>query len=467
MTGPLFLGIDLGTSSLKCGLFDEAGSCLRAESVFYPTREWEGGAEQHCGDWWSALVAAVRRAATGIDPALVVAIGIGGHAPSPVFVDADLEPVCPVLPWFDSRTKPQHDRLLEILGGRSENGDERLMGQVAARAMWLRSADPSAFARTACILHSGDYLVARLTGQRVLTSSRAPNVFSAADLPLCLIPPRECRTGETVGRIAPEVARELQLGSVTSVVSCGLDSFLGSVGSGVQRPGDACLNTGSSAVVSLLTEADCAGRFKFAGCQLLSRPISPGGRAVWRFMQTAGLVDAPGDVLKKAADIPPSASILRHLPDLVQRTPLDESSLHATLSALRQRRSPVEAVRLLLDTILLRERLVLEEFERACEPARRVRLAGGLVRFDVFTQLQCDILGRTVEIPKIPDSGTLGAAVMAAASVAQCPPEEAAARMVRIERAVCPRASVADVYTTIFDEIRADAGLVNAPALQS
>ncbi len=135
---PLFIGIDLGTSALKCGLFDLPGNCAAATRVAYPTRDCEGGAEQRCTDWWEALSAGVRTVTAAVDRGRVAAIGVGGHVPSPTFVDADLRPVWPVVPWFDHRCESERDRLLEILGRSPASGGERLMVQLAARGMWLR-----------------------------------------------------------------------------------------------------------------------------------------------------------------------------------------------------------------------------------------------------------------------------------------------------------------------------------------
>src|SRR5439155_10759560 len=119
---PLFLGIDLGTSALKCGLFDLVGGRAAAARISYPTHACDGGSQQHCTDWWQALLRGVRLITAEVDPARIVAICVGGHAPSPVLVDSALEPVGAVLPWFDSRSQVDCDRLLQTLGRHSEIG---------------------------------------------------------------------------------------------------------------------------------------------------------------------------------------------------------------------------------------------------------------------------------------------------------------------------------------------------------
>jgi xylulokinase len=454
---PLFLGVDLGTSSLKCGLFDLTGHRAGAARISYPTHEWDGGAEQQAGDWWQALVQSLRLATAEVDRRRIAAISVGGHAPSPVFVDADLEPVGPVLPWFDGRSQAERERLLQILGRQPENGPERLMMQVAARAGWLRSKAPGEFARAASVLHSGDYLVARLTGQSVITSPKAPDAFVAANLPLGLFPERECRPGEVVGRVSLEAARPLGLHASVEVISGGLDSFLASVGSGMCEPGDACLNTGSSSVVALLGRPDCAGRFEWAGFQLLSRPLPLGGRTLDRASRHCGRGDSLADLLPRAAQMRPSPRIHDLLPEFIRAAHHPDREVQRLLAEMAERDPPFQMFRLLLDAIFLSQRKALEELQQQGEPARRIRAVGGLAAYADLNQLQADVLGKAVEVPRTTDSGALGAAMLAAAGLGYCAPAEAASRMARTDRVYYPRKEFAVTYEALFREILAGA----------
>jgi sugar (pentulose or hexulose) kinase len=447
---PLFLGVDLGTTSLKCGLFDLGGRCAAAARVSYPTHESQDGAQQQCADWWTALAGGVRRAAAEVDRGRVAAVCVAGHAPSPVLVDANLQAVCPVLPWFDRRFSAERDALARALGRRPENGAGRLMVELAGRAMWLRNVAPRQFARAACILHSGDWLVARLTGQRVTSSPNVPEVFAAAELPLSLLPERVCRPGELVGTILSDVACELGLDGGVKVVAGGLDSFVASVGSGMRAPGDACLNTGSSSVVALLTASACQGRFEWLGYQMLSRPTWPGGRILEKARGPDDGDGALADQLVRAADLRPPLEIHGLLPELLRQADCEFPDARSILAAMAERHSSVEVVRLLVDAIFVRQRLVLEELEQHGEPARRVRSVGRLAACPAVVQLQADILGRTVEVPQTTDSGMLGCATLVAVALGGCTGAEAAARMARADRIYDPRGDVAARYDDIF-----------------
>jgi sugar (pentulose or hexulose) kinase len=462
VNAPLFLGIDLGTSSLKCGLFDLSGRRAGAARVPYPTREWGGGAEQQAGDWWEALAIAVHHATANAegDRGRIAAIGVGGHAPSPVFVDPDLEPVWPVLPWFDGRSAAHRDRLLRALGRPPADGGERLMTQVAARAVWLRGAAPVAFARAACFLHSGDYLIARLTGRRIATSPRVPEILDAAGLPPSLFPEEECRPGERVGVLLPAIATAWGLGPAVPVVAGGLDSFLATVGSGLRGPGDSCLSTGSSTVVAAVARPGCAGRFEWAGCQILSRPIRPGGRLLQWARRFAGPEDAIGDLLREASRSRWPTGALDRFAGFLRGAGGEDCEVRDQVSEIAQRCPPPELFYLLLVAIFLGQRAALEGLERQGGPLRRPRSVGGLAADPALDQLQADVLGRAVEVPRITESGALGAAMLAATAIGACTPGEAATRMVRPGRTHAPRDEAAATFDRLFAGIHAATAVV-------
>ena len=86
---PAILGLDLGTSEVKAGLVTPDGRLLALARAAYPMAVGpeHGWAEQDPADWWSAVVRAVREVGESVR-AEVVAIGVDGHGPTLVPVDA-------------------------------------------------------------------------------------------------------------------------------------------------------------------------------------------------------------------------------------------------------------------------------------------------------------------------------------------------------------------------------------------
>src|SRR5882757_2443300 len=109
-----FIGVDVGTSSARAGVFDEKGSLLA--TARHPITVWhEAGSvvEQSSSDIWAACVASVRAAMAeaGLTPAAVKGVGFDATC-SLVVLDDDGEPltVSPsgdvrrnVIVWMDHR----------------------------------------------------------------------------------------------------------------------------------------------------------------------------------------------------------------------------------------------------------------------------------------------------------------------------------------------------------------------------
>ena len=101
---PAILGLDLGTTEVKAGLVSLDGRLLALARSGYAldTSGGHGWVEQDPGAWWSAVVSAVR-ALRAADLAEVVAIGVDGHGPTLVAVDARGEATRPAITFLDSR----------------------------------------------------------------------------------------------------------------------------------------------------------------------------------------------------------------------------------------------------------------------------------------------------------------------------------------------------------------------------
>lgn len=451
---PLFLGVDVGTSALKCGLFDCSGRCVGSARVAYPTRETADGAEQDAAHWWQALIEAVSVSTGDVDARDVAALAVGGHAPAPVFVDEALEPLAPVWLWSDQRSEVHRERLLAALGDVPVNGPQRLLLHIVARANRLRDTQPHLFARTRRILHGSDWLVARLTGRRVMTGCLSPHIIAAGKLPAGLLPDREVEAGQVVGGLSAAAADRLGLLADTPVVSGGLDSFLASVGSGLRAPGDACLSTGSSSIVALLGDCGQPARFSLDGQPLVSRPVRLAGRLLLWAQRCIGRGLPMAELLALATAqqaLVLDQGSLDVLAQAVQAGGCADCQLFVRLS---RRHSDADIFRLILEAILLGQSRALEGLEAEGATVGRLRSVGGLAAYPDAIQLQADVLGKIVEVPAVPDSGTLGAAMLAARALGLYDDHEsAAAGMVGLGASYRPRTELSARYAALSREI--------------
>src|SRR3954454_14247827 len=129
------LGVDVGTASVRAGVFDLAGAMLaRAEHPIRIFRPAEDHVEQSSRDIWSAVGASVRSAVrgAGVDPERVAGLSFDAtcslvaldEAGAPVTVSLTGASDQNVVVWMDHRARAEADainatghRVLEFVGG--------------------------------------------------------------------------------------------------------------------------------------------------------------------------------------------------------------------------------------------------------------------------------------------------------------------------------------------------------------
>jgi xylulokinase len=151
------IGIDLGTTTAKCAVYDTGGAVVAEATqdmvIRYPT---PGQAEQEAMDFYTVSCALIRRCldAASFDPAEVAAIGIDSQMGGIMSVDEHVDPVTYFDTPLDSRCAAENVAMHERLGDRilALNGSIATYGPKILywkrRPEWRRIArflQPSAF----------------------------------------------------------------------------------------------------------------------------------------------------------------------------------------------------------------------------------------------------------------------------------------------------------------------------------
>lgn len=171
-----FAGVDVGTGSVRAGIFDAAGKRLGMGSqpiqMFRPQADF---VEQSSDDIWRAAGAALRAALAQANLEAADIHGLGFDATcSLVALDAQDKPVSlsptgrdeqNVIVWMDHRALAEATEInahphevLRYVGGRISPEME------IPKLLWLKRHLPAAFARTARFLDLPDFLTCRATG---------------------------------------------------------------------------------------------------------------------------------------------------------------------------------------------------------------------------------------------------------------------------------------------------------------
>ena len=169
MTGTKkYIGIDLGTTSVKILLVDEAGVILKSVTKDYPiSYPNPGWSEQKPADWWQACCAGIKELLAGFDTSDIRGIGCGGQMHGLVALDSNDDVIRPAILWNDGRTAEETVWLNEEIGKEKLSrltANIAFAGFTAPKILWMKKNEPDNFARIAKIMLPKDYINYKLTG---------------------------------------------------------------------------------------------------------------------------------------------------------------------------------------------------------------------------------------------------------------------------------------------------------------
>ncbi|SAL72139.1 xylulokinase [Caballeronia arvi] len=259
-----FLGIDLGTGSLKLAIIDEDGRETAFASASYAvTSARPGWAETTVDAWYSALVNAAARLPANERDA-VRAIGFSGQMHGVVPAAADGRALRAAMLWPDTRARD----LLDAWSLPQPN--PVAPGMAGPLLRWLVQNEPQVAAETRWALQPKDWLRAKLgaaaSGGFVTDASDAcatalamPSgawddaLIERLGLPRAWFAPLAA-SHESGGALSDEAASELGLrGGIPLAVGAG-DTPCAALGSGLSSDGDALLTTGTGGQIVVMCD---------------------------------------------------------------------------------------------------------------------------------------------------------------------------------------------------------------------
>jgi xylulokinase len=452
------LAIDLGTTEVKAGLVSLDGRLLGLARCGYATDAdpATGRAEQDPEAWWGAIGLAVRELVRE-DVGDVVAIGIDGHGPTLVAVDADGRATHPAIIWQDTRAMAEQATLAAATDLRGWS----LAGLPAA--LWLERSELAAAAATRWYLATWDFIALRLTG-RAVTSLAAGQPFPDAatlesvGLPSSRVPP-SIEAGSIVGQLDGEAAATLGLRASIPVVAGIVDAWASFHGAGMVRAGDAMDPGGSAGGFGVYWDrpVEVPGSFStiapLPGLYSVGGAMAATGRAVdWFRVEVLRGAATTATLIEEAGTVPAGADGLVFLPYLAgERSPLWDPTARGAFAGLALGHGRGHLTRAILEASAFAIRHVAEPILAAGVEVGTMRVCGGPARSETWNQIKADVTGFTVEVPAVLETAVAGSAILAATGVGAWPDLPAAIRgMVRSSRQLAPNPANRERYDATY-----------------
>jgi xylulokinase len=439
----MYLGIDVGTSSVKVVLVDDDQHIVAEGSspltVARPHPLWS---EQSPGQWWNATSAALAQVRDSSREAFsaVRGIGLSGQMHGATLLDAKLRVLRPAILWNDGRSHAECAEL-EALEPRTRDitGNAAMPGFTAPKLLWLRRHEPAVFATVAHVLLPKDWLRLELSGELATDASDASGtlwldvakrlwsdeMLAASRLSVAQMP-RVFEGSQPTGTLRRELAKEWGFSTPPVIAAGAGDNAAGAIGVGVVKAGQALLSLGTSGVVFLVTERfapdPSRGVHAFCHCipetwHQMSVMLSAASSLSW-IASATGALDEAALLAEIEANATGPSSVL-FLPYLSgERTPHNDPRAQGVFFGLTHGTTRADLGRAVIEGVAFGFADGLQALRDAGGSPREITVIGGGSRSALWTRILASVLGETLLVRERADQGpAFGAARLARIAV--------------------------------------------------
>ncbi|MCE7027375.1 xylulokinase [Jiella avicenniae] len=421
-----YLGLDLGTSSLKALLIDEDQAVIGSVSVpLTVERPHFGWSEQNPQGWIVACEAAMQElhAKHGRAFAEIAGIGLSGHMHGATVLGADGTPLRPCILWNDTRSH-EEAKALDDAEARAITGNIVFPGFTAPKLAWMRKHEPRLFDLARCVLLPKDYLRLWLTGEAVSEMSDAAGTswldtgkrdWSERMLERTGLTrghmPKLVEGTEASGEVRPILADKFGLKPGVIVAGGGGDNAASACGVGVAAPGTGFLSLGTSGVLFTATAGydpvpeTALHTFCHAIPGLwhqMGVTLSAAGCMDWLSKllkeEPAALTGALGETIAA----PGRPMFLPYLSG--ERTPHNDADIRGVLTGIESDTSREAMTRAVLEGVAYSMRDCLDAAGEKPKPQRLIAVGAGS-RSAYWLQLMATVLETEIALPAAGDFG--------------------------------------------------------------
>ena len=412
----LFVGIDIGSSSVKACLFN--GTEFTVVRASY--RDMGDGKEQNPMGIAHTVADVCQRifSTTGYNPRDIEGIGLSGHGPSIVFIDAHGKPCSPLVSWQDNRAMAEAKALRSIIPGFQKDGTS-----YEAKLSWFNHHQSACFSLGCTALYPKDFLVYLLTGERVVDISTASTFafFNRSSKSWCdefmdfpsHVLPRVVNSWDSVGKTGTAFSRDCGLPNGINVYPGGIDAYCGAIGAGAVVPDVVVEETGTSTCISRCYPGGLGADLHVLPDLSLSMKVLSytGGSFSW-FLDIMENSD-----LKKLSDgmhIERPKNIL-FLPYLIgERSPIWDEKAMGAFIGLRHDTNRQDILQAIMQGTSFAIHQNIQLLEQSGSTICDVHAVGGSARDSVWLQMKANITGKRYKRMKQIDASSIGAALIAA-----------------------------------------------------
>jgi len=439
----LLLGLDIGTTNIKAGLFHTDGRLAKVASRPTITQHTADGLPYYDPEWMWETAAVVLREAVAASDAPIHSLGITSMAEAGLLIDTvSGQAKSHVIPWFDKRSLPQLERVKggsDALERFARSGLNPSFKYGMLKMMWLKDQEQDIL-RNACWLSVSDYIAFRLTGERFTDASLAARTyaydlhhetwdqdfleqFGLGEVSFPSVLP----AGQAGGTVHAAAATVSGLPEGLTVAVCGHDHLCASVAVGALQPGHVFDSMGTAETLVGVLPARKLGEAEYRTGMSHGKHVLPE-----RYFWMGGISSSGGSVewMRKMIQDPPIPydEMNRMLAEMEAKptgilyypylsgsgAPKPNPNMLSSFVGVSVGHTRADMMRAVLEGTVYEFAAIRRAAEQASGQAiSTITAVGGGTRNAVLMQIKADVTGCTFYIPSVEEATMLGAALIA------------------------------------------------------
>jgi xylulokinase len=474
----LYIGVDLGTSSVKLLLMDESGRIenivIREYPIYYPKPGWS---EQNPEDWYNALTDGLKELIKNCNKDEIDGISFSGQMHGMVILDEHDRVIRPAILWNDGRTQAECDYLNNDIGREKISGytaNMALTGFTAPKLLWVRKHEPENFVRIKKVMLPKDYIAYMLSGVHCTDVSDASGMllfdvknkrWSEEMLEICGLKKEQMakvyESYEVVGNVSQKASEETGLPTSVKVIAGGGDQAVASVGTGTVGKGKCNVSLGTSGVVFISAQefavddknalhAFCHadGKYHFMGVML-----SAGASNSWwmnNVLDTKDYTSEQKDITGLGRN---NVYFLPYL--MGERTPHNNPNARGTFIGMTMDTTRKDMTQAVLEGVAFALRDSFEIAKSIGTTVDRIRINGGGAKSPLWCKIVANVLNVKVDKTNSKEEPAFGAAILAAVGCGKYKTVEVATeKLIQVIDTVEQDPEIVELYNKKYEVFR-------------
>ncbi len=438
-----FCGIDIGTTSVKTAVFNEALEQKISLTADY-TLDAHGDTVEFDGEkYWEIVKGELEKIKAELS---LDALAVDTQCETLILTDENGTPVRPAIVWLDNRAVEEakiieehfgHQRVYEITGQ-----PEITATWPACKLLWVKRNEPEVFAKTKKVFLLEDWILYKMTGKFISEKTlQSSTIYFDIH--------KACWWDEMLDFIG--VSRDMLPALYSSAVEGGenegarvvtgaVDQIAGAIGAGVVKQGTVSVMTGTTMVIFLPSETvpaydaksivPCHYNYDDKYCLLSWTPTA--GMALKWFKNALCESFSFRELDALAESVSAGSDGLTFLPYLCGSTmPKYNPAARGSFTGLTTEHTRAHFVRAVMESVACMLKSNLDYLGLSVD---EIRAMGGGANSPLWCQMKADMTNKRLVTLKNKETACLGSAILAAVGIGAFESVEAAAQKIELDK---------------------------------